>query len=581
MAFWKTLAATLTRLFHPRPVESTGLRLAVPGVPALLLPVSAGTAGVLQDSDPLRRCRLAIQSALASKGRAVLVLFPAEQARFDQLWPHDPLLQERVRRGSLRLLAAVPDLAHGAPHVPHAGAAFSMAKLLRELPWHDAGRAARVILLGAEALFSWEDPVKLREQEDALRRWLTHQGAHALFFLGSGSAEQASRQLSALRDMALTFPGLATVNEEPGSCNLDLYRWMGAAAGRRYGLRCDPEQGWQGNGSLIDLDRQLLLDATDQHRVLVEAAAFSESRGVPPEWEVFADAAALAQAAENLVAATLVFASGQREQFLPLAEHIYTLRSTRPRSLKIFVRESGGKLRYGAEAMLLQLGANAILYRELGLSRVIQHLNSAREQLYAGKVPGSLDALFAAAEPDPLSGYLAPEHFCRSVHGMVTRSMVLGIEHCLLRFTFLPRVTHLDALNACRIVRHGDVVTADREHLYLFLFACREPDIEATLAHLFSIPVEALFSGTTLDPGADLILTAIDFFKRRAEAESLPDFSGLLADVGSRPRAAEAAQAGKISALPRSMRSTWPEPSPEMRRQVVPRALPTRRPAVH
>lgn len=93
-----------------------------------------------------------------------------------------------------------------------------------------------------------------------------------------------------------------------------------------------------------------------------------------------------------------------------------------------------------------------------------------------------------------------------------------------MQLPVLPQVPHLDALRTCRALRDGDLVSADRDSLYVFLFACREPDVDAALQRLFSAPLEHFFSSQTTDstqPGIRAVLERL----RSAVALGLPDYS--------------------------------------------------------
>ena len=59
---------------------------------------------------------------------------------------------------------------------------------------------------------------------------------------------------------------------------------------------------------------------------------------------------------------------------------VHQLRLARPLTLKIVVRENLGKLRTHSEQALLQLGASAVVYKEVGFSRLLQLLQDINAQ---------------------------------------------------------------------------------------------------------------------------------------------------------------------------------------------------------
>ena len=78
--------------------------------------------------------------------------------------------------------------------------------------------------------------------------------------------------------------------------------------------------------------------------------------------------------------------------------------------------------------------------------------------------------------------------------------------------------------------RFGDIFTADQHALYLFLFACREPDVETTLDRLFKIDTADLFSSHTTQAKSDLIRKTLSHLAAEVERLETPDYSDLIAE---------------------------------------------------
>lgn len=493
-----------------------GMGLGIAGLPPPLVRFPPGQVQVLLAPEPEARLALVAQvltHALARRVRLCVVLGPTAGAAFETCLAAVPALGAAVQSGQLRLLE----------WVPHQGDARAPEALLAELGLFQVAPEDGLVFLGTEALFAWECPQVLHRQLMALRAKVRQRPAGALFFF-SGQCGEAL----AVEGRDDVFANVARLVSVRGLLTLEILRWQGGLQNCCYGLH-QGEGGLELEGSVIDTARQRLRAAPRQGCVLAMAAALAGQTGVPEHWQILADAAALEAELPTLGAATLLLAYEGPATFMDLVRWVHRLRLAHPRHLKILVRETGAKLRYGAEAILFKAGVSGVIYRELGFSRVIQQVHAQSSQIYQGEPLADLDELLAAAEPPPVSGYLPPERFCRQVREMVERSAVLGIEHCLLRLPLLRRVTHRDALAQCRVGRHGDVVSADREGLYLFLFACREPDVAASLARIFAEPVDTLFESMSILPGDALILRSIDDLARQAEQEGLPDYSPLLA----------------------------------------------------
>jgi hypothetical protein len=242
------------------------------------------------------------------------------------------------------------------------------------------------------------------------------------------------------------------------------------------------------------------------------------------------------------------------DDIAPLAEAVQGLRRDHPHALKIVLRELGGKMRYTHELALLRLGANAVVYHEVGFSRLLQTLAELRGQLYARPAGADVDGTLDAIAPDPVRGYRPVAAFCRSVQRMLERTSAVALDHCLVELPLLPHTAHLDALLACRIGRDGDIVTADARGLTLFLFGCREPDVGVTLQRLFRVPPSELFSHVAVSTSAAAMRSVLQALQRRA-ADEVTDYSAVLqAAQATRPPTPSAAalqRAVPFHALPR------------------------------
>ena len=98
-----------------------------------------------------------------------------------------------------------------------------------------------------------------------------------------------------------------------------------------------------------------------------------------------------------------------------------------------------------------------------------------------------------------------------------------------MRLNVLAQIPHLDALRACHTSRDGDLFTADHESVYVFLFACREPDVELALNRLFTLPLTQLFSSEATD-SSDTGIRAMITPLQESLRKGLFDYSAALTD---------------------------------------------------
>lgn len=408
--------------------------------------------------------------------------------------------------------------------------------LMRELAQVGCTDRDSLCLLDANALLAGATIAQLERLGGQLRRWsAARPRPFALLFPTYLCQEDIT---GTVRSLGHTFSHVAQLGTASGQPGLTLYRWdadHGAVFNARYGLQAGgaPGERLRYDGSLTQGAVPEMVDAPDQFAVFATQACVARQRGVPSAWTIVESLEAMAAATHGAVGATVLLDAGAPGQFEALASLVHQLRLTRPRTLKIVVRETEGKLRTHSEQALLRLGVSAVAYRELGFSRLLRLLEDIRHQAYARPVAQDYEQALAHFMPDPVRGYQPPARFVELAQAMLERTQAVGLTHCLARLQLLPRVAHLDALRVCQAARDGDLITADQDGLYVFLFACREPDLELALNHLFRLPLSQLFSSQTSDGTADGIAVMLDRL-RGAARQGLPDYLPLLAPQGPR-----------------------------------------------
>jgi cellulose biosynthesis protein BcsE len=366
--------------------------------------------------------------------------------------------------------------------------------------------------------------------------------------------------LPTLRNLCHLSMHIATLRTDAERWSLDLERWDSAAGAifqTAFGLVHDAISGrLVANGTRTRGAASELVEAVDQFDVIATRAAVDRQRGVPNHWRIVENLADIEIAAASSVAATVVVDAAQAADFEALARLVHRLRRSRPLTLKIVVRENLGKLRMHSEQALLQLGASAVVYKEVGFSRLLQLLKDINAQSHPRQVNPDYEQAVNGFLPPGVRGYQPPAQFCRLVRDMLDRTQSIGLSHSLVQLNMLAQTPHLDALRACHMSRDGDLLTADHEAVYVFLFACREPDVELTLNRLFAIPPTQLFASEAIDCSHAGIQVMADHLQKSVHKGS-PDYSALLHSSTSAPRPGAAAPTQlAIASVPSA--ATWP-----------------------
>jgi len=544
----------LAELLLGRPARRTRL-------PVEFLP---GEVGVLRR----RRPAVLLLGDAATRQRCLRDLLQAELAAAPVTW----MGAERAQVGALGplvLAAAQSGRLHAMAWEPGAARALrerGAGWLLHELASCGLRRRELLVvdLLGPwlESLSEKDDPsLAVQEAIAALQEWSqqhvgapvlalapTHHGDHALLPLFERSSLSCVAQLQRHADQV----------------HLEVLRWQSGSTGTvqdlGFGLVERQEGGWQADGSGLALQTHDLVKASDVGHVITLPEVLAAGEVAPAQWQFCASRAELLAACRYAVAATVLLPCAGARELPQLVDTVRQLRRSHPHALKIVVREIGSSMRYNQELALRRAGANTVLYNSAGLAGVQAALEELRHQVFSRRVAEADEAeLLNEVAPDPVRGYLPLAAFCDAAQRMIDRTAPTGMAHCVVQLPLLPEVSHLDALAACHIGRDGDLLTADERAVWLFLFACRAPDVEATLQRLFALPPSALFNQMRVRPQPDSMRRALDRLRQHA-VDAVTDYSQALKAV--QPAQLQVSDSGFVALQPEGL-DTLPAPLDE------------------
>lgn len=534
-------------------------RLAIDGLPDTWTQLEAGGLYALYAAAQTPACdALVWESARHARTRDVTVVLARDAAHVAAQmeargfaggaqpagWPRNlnVLAMPPQTRDAVHNAQAADADAHG--DAPRAVAPRPFARLagaLRALKRYGFRARSLYVVEGAQRWFSWDDPAALADEARALADWCrTHRIALVLLLDPDAADDARTDDRPFVRDTDRTSrsglhsvcAGVAQLQRTHGELLWLVEFWRAGgtlAAGEVRPLR------FAANGRLsaiVDAGaaepaRRTRL-AIDEDRVVVSRAVIDGVARVPAGWEIVDDNAAVVAACAQAQAATAVLAFRTNAQLESLCAQVHTLRRRSGGALKIAVVERGEVLRQQFETLVLSVGANRVVGRDVPLSRVQAAVQALRGQLFARPVPADYRAALAAALGEPVLGYLPVGTFCARIAAVLERGAVLALPHTLAKLTLLPAVSHVDALRHCRPRRTGDVVTADAAHLYVFLFACEPADADDALARIFDVPVDTL-SDRVLCLGQGSIETELHALKAEQRRAPVADYSDLFA----------------------------------------------------
>ncbi|WP_322088629.1 cellulose biosynthesis protein BcsE [Burkholderia sp. BCC1999] len=533
-------------------------RLAIDGLPDTWTQLEAGGLYAIYAAGGTPACdALVWESARQARTRDVTVVLARDAARvagqMESLgfaggaqpagWPRNlnvlamPPAAEPAEGDGARATADAPRRAAPGPFARLTGGLRAMKRY---------GFRARSLYFveGAQRWFSWDDPVALADEAHALADWCRTRRIALVLLLDPESARAGdvvrTDDAPLVRDADRTprsgfhgiCSGVAQLQRTHGELLWIVDFWRAGdtlAAGEVRPLRFAPGGRLSASvdGGATEPAHRMKL-ASDEDRVVVSRAVLDGTNRVPADWEIVEDNAAVVAACAHAQAATAVLAFRSHAQLEALCADVHALRRQCGGALKIAVVERGEVLRQQFEMLVLSVGANRVVARDLPVSRMQAAVHALRGQLYARPVAPDYRAALAAALGDSVLGYLPVGAFCLRIRAVLDRGAVLALPHTLAKITLLPGVSHVDALRQCHPRRAGDVVTADPGHLFVFLFACEPVDADDALARIFDVPVDTL-SDRVVCLGQGSIDTELDALKAENRRTPIADYSDLFA----------------------------------------------------
>lgn len=523
-----------------------GLPVGIAGLPPLLAQMSRGRAYAADVAGADLAAALAagtLAQNFVQKRPSAAIAGEGLPDLLESLRRRDIDVHRAQARGLMRFFRAQPDWTG---RRRRAGG----LQFLDELDHFGIDSLGLLVVDSADGLFDWENPAALREQGLRLRSWCASAGCTLLLLFRKAQLQQGAELHRASRALS----GIATLGNRRGELIWEVSHWrVGAqfSAASQLQLRTGIDGGLVATGSDEVSQwqaRAWLANARDQDEVYITRAAAEPA--LPASWRLCNDDAALLQAAQQATAATCILDAGRPQEFRSLAHHVHELRKRRGRALKIIVRQSRTPLRHGRESILLTAGANLILDPGSSAAALAEAVSLLHGQVLSRDVPDQLEQVLASAAPPSRSGYLPPLAFCHEVQAASGQAQVNGIECTLVRLVLRPEVSTLQALQACKPLRAGDVFTADDRSVYLFLFACWEHDAEKAVERVFRMMIGELFVGQLRMPGHGAIEAEAGDLQYRAEVQALTDFSTELSGVTETAAFVAATVAAPVPLLP-------------------------------
>lgn len=468
-----------------------------------------------------------IAVALRARGFGVSGLNANLNANLATAWP---------RKLNVLALPSLPEA--------EADAVVPLARLvsgLRALKRFGVKQDTLYIIEGADYWFSWRNAAALVQEANFLANWCAlRRSCVLLVFSGAQLGadlktaqfdDQRQGFTAALNGFHGAFAGVASLLKSHGEMIWKVEFWRAADAmvtGESVPLRFTETGTLAIARTTVDDAQRMMLLTKDENRVVATQASIADEKYVPAEWEIMENNPAVLAACRNARGVTVLLDYSGQNALADLCETIHTLRWRCGQALKIVVRERHQFMRHQYELLILSLGANQVIGRDVPFSRLQFLLKSLQGQLRTRPIASDFQTALSAAICASVCGYLTVPVFCKQIEMMIERGQVLHLPHLLFHVRLRPEIAHLDALNACILRRDGDICTADLNGLYLFLFGCRISDADAVMLRIFGEDAGRFFDKDVRYTDNVDLLKQLTILKGNNVLHAAPDYTDAL-----------------------------------------------------
>jgi cellulose biosynthesis protein BcsE len=459
--------------------DSGAFQLGIPGLPPLLNTMVKGGLYAVQISSPPARSALvtlSLAAALRAEHQAVLVTNGSLRRLLGRGRLQEALHDETLSIFTLKESTAKNIFRHGPQ------------RFTQELDLFGFPPEGYFVFDGADDLFTLQDPFVAAEQIRCYREWVRDKDACGLLvFTLLGTNSQFASTYQSLLDHVDGAVRLESGKEQL-EWLVDFWASPGGVVASR-ALRARIES----NGVLAiteATEKTVKLDSAGaaaapaqdaQDVYFMDSTLVGIAKTAQGKWTFCDNLVGLMHASRSAQAASTILVFDRSTDLRQLAQAVHTLRTGLGKQVKIIVRELDASLRYQNELLLLRLGANMVLHRDVPVARLQLAIQSLAGQTFSREVNVNFDSALASVSTAHGVGYAQAPQFCAQVADIVERSKALSIPYALVRAK-VPRGMPLEqAVGRFRLNRNGDMVTATTDEIFLFLSACPQASLLPTL----------------------------------------------------------------------------------------------------
>lgn len=455
---------------------------------------------------------------------------------------------------------------------------FGADSFVRELEQFDIPENSYMVFDQADELLALHDISIALDQLDVLRKWFEHRGITALLVFCRATASHIAT-INALMD---SLTGITRLVTQKNGLELSFDYWQapeGTIAAKSYALQRQ-ESGFYELGVEPAPTERTVVPAVpgyepetpevEPHFFYMDPDLGSLAQQLPGIWQRVDTLVGMMHATRTARSATLILTFQRDTRIRLLAEAVHTLRLSLGKSARIVVREKDASLRYQNEALLLRLGVNLVVHRDVAATRLPLLLESLRGQVFNRDVNINFEEALACVLPTRLRGYLSPARFVREVELILARAETLSVPYALVVARAKAPEKIEEILSGASVSRAGDLISSDGQQCFVFLNACPQPALLQTLQRIFGTQFDELFDDVRFHVVSEEVGFELAGITRAVERNDLPDYSQTLSLPAEAEEPAEAPEEHAIG-----MTENMPPPvDTYTSRHTSPRAMP-------
>lgn len=358
----------------------------------------------------------------------------------------------------------------------------------------------------AEQLFALQDMHFATKQLKILKDWLQARDITATFVF----AKLNSTETHDIHLLSEDLAGLCRITSGAKGLEARFLHWQspdGAISHKNYGLE-ETASGFyratltaqalnESETGTVEVDTQTTQDVTPLFISLDPSVKAALDSGAI-KWQFLDSPLSLFHAVRGSVTPSIVLRFGQDTLIRQLAETVHTLRTVVGRGAKIIIHEDAFSLRFSYESLLMRLGANFIMHRDVPPWRLLRVVDSLEGTRFDRAVDVDFGALVGGAFPSEQSGLLSVDSLVLEIESIFLKTKLNNLPKAFLTGLVVPSRNAEDILSQVHMDREGDLFAFEGQTIYIFLSACPPSHVTETIERKLKDSLDTIFTSSNI-----------------------------------------------------------------------------------